>query len=895
MIIEEKDYFAHYGTPRHSGRYPWGSGGNADGSDNPAEGKTISMRAKEMMSQGLSEKQVATALGYESIKDLRAAKSIERNAQRQADISRVQKLKDKGYSPAAISRRTGLPDSTVRSYLEPGAKDKADILEATSNMIKQEVDKKGMVDVGRGVENYIGVSKTRLDTAVSMAKQDGYAVHSVKIPQIGTGHDTTTKVVCTPGMTWSEAQKNRFTIQQITNFSDDGGRTYGRVHEPLSIDPKRLDVKYRGEGGEQADGMIYLRRNIDDVSLGGTPYAQVRVKIGPDHYIKGMATYKDDLPDGVDIQFNTSKPRTANKLDALKRIDDNDPELPFGAIVRQILDKPGTSEERVTSAINIVSGSAAAEKGNEEGTWATWSRNLSSQMLSKQSPQLARTQLDMTYERRQQQLDELRSLTNPTVKKKLLEEFADGTDAAAVHLQAAALPGQATHVILPISKIKPTEIFAPGYENGEEVALIRYPHGGTFEIPVLVVNNKNAEGRKLLGPKAQDAVGIHHSVAQQLSGADFDGDTVVVIPNSRRHVLSTPALEGLKNFDPISAYPGYPGMKVMKNTQTEMGKISNLITDMTIKNAPPDEIVRAVKHSMVVIDAEKKELNHRLSRTELGIKDLEEKYQRQPDGTAGAATLISRARSEYRVPERKPRPQSKGGPVDPATGRKVFEPTNKKWRSGKPRMDVSTRLAEADDAFSLSSGTPMEALYARHSNKLKELANQARLDALNTPRSKYDSSANKAYVAEVASLNAKLDLAQRNAPLERQAQIIANSKIKAIRDYNPDMDDDTKKKIQYQALEEARTITGAGKTRIRFTQEEWDAIQAGAISDHKLTQILNNADMQSVREMATPKEAKLMTPAKTQRAQAMLASGYTRQEVADALGVSKTTLDESME
>ncbi len=88
-----------------------------------------------------------------------------------------------------------------------------------------------------------------------------------------------------------------------------------------------------------------------------------------------------------------------------------------------------------------------------------------------------------------------------------------------------------------------------------------------------------------------------------------------------------------------------------------------------------------------------------------------------------------------------------------------------------------------------------------------------------------------------------------------------------------------------------RTRTGAGKQRIEITQLEWDAIQAGAISNHKLTQILANADLESVRALATPRRDLLMTSAKTRRAQSMLASGYTRAEVADALGVSLTTLD----
>ena len=45
---------------------------------------------------------------------------------------------------------------------------------------------------------------------------------------------------------------------------------------------------------------------------------------------------------------------------------------------------------------------------------------LSSQMLSKQDPKFAQQQLDLTYERRRKEFDEINSLTNPTVRKDLL-------------------------------------------------------------------------------------------------------------------------------------------------------------------------------------------------------------------------------------------------------------------------------------------------------------------------------------------------------------------------------------------------------------------------------------------------------------------------------------------
>ena len=874
MFIEEDDYLSHYGILRRSGRYPWGSG------DENARNASFLQEADRLKKEGLSETEVARAFDM-STTDLRAERSRAKNQQRQSNIALAQRLKDKGYSTNAIADRMGIPESSARNLLRPGEADKVDVLTSTASMLRDQVAEKGFIDVGKGVENYVGVSATRLNTAVTILKSEGYEVHQINVKQLGTGHDTKLKVLGPPGSTQKEVWQNPEKIQQITGYSDDGGRSYTKTQTPISINPKRVEILYGDQGGSKADGVVYVRPGVKDISLGGAKYAQVRIQVGDGHYIKGMAIYKDDLPDGVDLLFNTSKRSTGNKLDAMKPLTD-DPDLPFGSIVRQIVDKPGAPDAKVTSVMNIV---------NEEGNWQEWSRTLSSQMLSKQSPLLAKSQLDMTYERRQNDYDNITNLTNPTVRKKLLLDFAGGTDSAAVHLKAAAMPGQAVKVILPVSSLAPNQVYAPTFRNGDRVALIRHPHGGTFEIPDLIVNNNHAESKKLLGD-ARDAIGIHHDVAKHLSGADFDGDTVLVIPNVHGKIKVSPALEELKNFDPRASYPAYEGMKPMRNTQTEMGKISNLITDMSIAGAPHDEIARAVKHSMVVIDAEKHNLNYKLSYNDNNIKDLKDKYQRQPGGSAGAATLISRAKSEIRIPEIKERTQKKGGPIDKTTGAKVFEETGRvHWKTGRPITSTVTRLGQATDAHTLSSGTPIERYYADHSNKLKALANKARLDAINTPPSKYSASAKKVYASEAASLDSKLTLAKSNAPLERQAQLVANSIVRTKRSYNPNMDSDTRKKVEYQALEEARRRTGASKQKIEITKEEWDAIQAGAISDSKLTEILTHADMDVVRKLATPKPDILMTTNMTNRANTMLASGYTRAEVAEALGVSVSTLD----
>ncbi len=879
MIIQE-DTLVHYGTPRHSGRYPWGSG-----ADPEQMHKSFLTDVDGMKKKGLSEVQIAQAMGITTTQ-LRARKTISINSQKQSKIRQAERLRATGMSNVAISREMHINESSVRALLAPGQKQKADVLQTTASMLRDQVAKKGLIDVGVGVEHHVGVARPKLNAAIAVLEEEGYKKHYVKVQQLGTGLNTTLQVLSAPGVSYSDVYKGRNNIKQITDFSEDGGGSFLGIEPPLQINSGRLAVRYAEQGGATADGVIYVRPGVSDISLGSSNYAQVRVAVDGTHYLKGMAMYKDDLPKGVDLMFNTNKSDTGKKMDALKPLKD-DPESPFGSVVRQQIKVDSTGKKVVTSAMNLV---------NEEGDWTEWSRSLSSQMLSKQSPSLAKTQLALTQERMQNELNGISQLTNPAVRKKLLESFADGADAASVHLKAAALPRLASHVILPINELKDNEIYAPNYRNGERVVLIRHPHGGVFEIPELVVNNRNPAAKKAIG-SATDAIGINSKVAERLSGADFDGDTVLVIPNNHGLVKTAPALAGLKNFDPKTAYAAYDGMKPMspRTKQVEMGVVSNLITDMTIRGATTAELARAVRHSMVVIDAEKHNLDYKQSYIDNGIPQLKVKYQSTPGSTGrGASTLISRATSEIRIPNQKARPAADGGAIDKATGELKFVPTGESYTTKEGKLIIKTtkskKLAETNDANTLSSGTPIEKIYADHSNKLKALANKARKEMVNTKTIPYSPSAKTAYSKEVASLNAALNLALRNAPLERQAQVVANAVVSQKVANNPNMEPSELKKIKYQALEAARTRTGAKKTQIQISDGEWAAIQAGAISNNKLKAILDNTDLESIKKLATPKSALTMTATKIGRATAMQNSGYTQAEIADALGVSVSTL-----
>lgn len=893
--ILSTDELMHYGVLRKSGRYPWGSGENSY-----QRNKTFLAYVDDLKKKGLSETQIAEGLSTDEHKmtttQLRALKSIAKNQTKASDISEAYRLKEKGWSNVAIGERMGIPDTSVGNLLKPETREKNDLLVTTSNMLKDQLKEKPYLDIGAGVENHLGISDTKLSTAVSMLQEEGYTVHKIKVPQQFGKGDTTVKVLAPPDTTWADVIKNQEGIKTISEISDDGGRSWLGLQDPMQFDSKRLGINYAEDGGTAADGVIYVRPGVDDVSLGGKRYAQVRIAVDGTHYIKGMAVYRDDLPDGVDLVFNTNKANKGNKLDVLKPLKEDpetgtiDKDNPFGsALKHQILDVDANGKTRVTSVMNIV---------NEEGDWNEWSKTLSSQVLSKQPNTLAKQQLDLALKSKQDEFAEILSLTNPVVKQHMLEKFADGADSSSVDLKAAALPRQRSQVILPVNEMKETEVFAPNYRDGEKVVLIRYPHGGKFEIPELTVNNRQADAKKMLGG-AKDAIGINAKVAERLSGADFDGDTVLVIPNNSRSIKTESPLEGLKGFDPQSSYPRYEGMPLMsaRAKQQQMGDVSNLITDMTIRGASNAELARAVKHSMVVIDAEKHKLNYKQSATDQRIKELKAKYQVRPDGTAGgSSTIISRASSEIRVNERIARRARDGGPFDPATGKRMYTETGASYinKAGKEVVKTTrtTKMAEATDALSLSSGTPMEAIYANHANQLKAMANTARKEAYRVKPQKYDSVAKARFATEVATLNAKLNTALKFKPLERQAQLIANTVVDAKRKANPHLEADGIKKIKSQALAEARYRTGAHeRTRIGITESEWAAIQAGAISTSKQRSILQNTDLDDLKSLATPRAKQGISPAKLARARSMSASGYTQAEIADALGVSTSTIN----
>ena len=955
----EDEFLEHYGrsvlegAPIGSGRYRYGSGDSAYQHE-----KSFRQTVQALRNRGMLDEDIRKSFGMKS-NEFRSRISYNKEQIMAYERDMCRKLKEKGMSNTDIAYRLyrdRSKENTVRNRLKEANARKDQKFEATKQELIREVEKYGMIDVGPGSEYNVSaavnmkITETRLKNVLTQLEKEGYKVHTkFSVDQYGrdSENQTTVKVLTKGDIPTKELYKqlNEGTLKiapaGMDRYWNEDKMQFDERRRPESISSDRIFIKYAdADGSNPKDGVIELRRGVPELSLGNAHYAQVRIGVDGTHYMKGMAMYSDDIPAGYDVVYNVHRKEGTplfhnpdpNGETVFKAMDEKHPANPFGANIqpdeklhlavnREWTDKDGNEHK---SAVCIV---------NEEGKWNDWSRNISAQMLSKQPPELAKRQLDMTYEAKAQQLKDIMALTNPTVKKKLLEDFANSCDSDAVHLKAYGFPGQAGKVILPIEKLPPNQIYAPGYDDGTEVVLIRYPHASITEIPSLTVNNHHPEAKKILGD-AIDAVGINPKVAQQLSGADFDGDTVYVIPNQHGDIRHEKQYKELVGFDTQEAYPGYPGMKVISkpHQQKMMGVVTNLITDMTIANADDKEIMQAMKHSMVIIDAYKHKLDWKRSEKENHILDFIEKYQVKPDGsTGGASTLISRAKSTVYVNQRrlltnvnKMTPEQRerylaGEKIYVDTGKtkkiwkteKEQDPTNRRrkidkldengkkiyYDTGEERIvqQTSTQMAEHRDARDLISkhNSRIERIYARYANQMKDLAAEARREMLKTPNLKYDPEAKKHYEKEVKSLENKLVEAKKNSALERQALILANIAVKQYEYDNPNIrnDNGAYKKLKGRTLNEKRLVTGAIKKRVTFSDREWEAIQAGAVHHSFLLDLMKNADSKDLKERAMPKTGTTISPARVNMIKNKLRQGFGVAAIVDQLDIPKSQVE----
>lgn len=928
------NYIAHIGRPHegwtpHSGRYAYGTGAKWDKkhrewlaladerqqhfTEHPEEcidkktGKPVSVKVALAQSFDMS---TGT---YQNVRKMHV------EGKRAEDIRRCVSMYDggNGMSISQISDATGLKWSTIKNYLKPGAIHAAERTTNIASALETLINEGKYVDVSPGVEFQLGISETQLSAAVEYLKSLGYAKEEIHVPQ-ATNPDLkpAVMVLAEPGTTKRELWANREKISSPDGiwFENDGEIL--KVREaPVSIDSSRLRVKYAEDEGDKKDGVIEIRPGLEDLNLGDRPYAQVRIAVDGTHYLKGMAIYNAHLPDGVDILFNTSKHNNVpikgeGDMTVLKPLKKNfldksqiDISNPFGSATRQwnYTDSNGVEHQ---SPVEIV---------NDDESWDKWKRSLSPQILSKQPIELARKQLALAYENKEREYNDILKVDNPTFKRQLLAEFADSCDSDAVDLKAAPVHDQTTNVILPISSLKDDEIYAPYYENGQELYLFRFPHAGKFEIAKCRVNNDNPEGKEVLGTTPWKAVGINANVAARLSGADFDGDTTLIIPASSANIQTQKPLEDLVNFNHLDIYHKQPNQVKTGDKkdggdgfrkQQEMGKITNLITDMTAMNASEDEIARAVKYSMVVIDAEKHNLDWRRCKEDCKITELYQKYQGKKGG--GGVTIMTRSRSRIDIPEREEiRYPSQMTPEEKERwdrGEKIYRETGRLNKNGKLVKEKTDRMSIEKDARNLiKKGYDIEYVYADHANKLKELALISRAESRRIGPTKENTEARKVYPAEYESLKKKYADTMLNKPRERQAQLIASKNIERLKQANPRFRDyqdkeaqDKLKKFRNREIQAARKKVGAERVKVELTPKEWEAINAGVFSDTKLSVLLQHANKNKVMDLATGRTAVGVNEAKLSRARTLQKQGKTWDEIANELDVSKSTLQKAL-
>ncbi len=954
----DTNYLAHEGVGhlddppgRGSGRYGWGTG------KNPGQHQfTFMSEVRRLRAKGMADKDIAkTLLGPDaSISTLRMEIAYQKTEERRADTARARELLIESNGNASkAARRMGKSESSFRKLVDADLESNNDKYLNTANYLKEKMSDGTILNISPGTEISMNVTNNTLKNAVYMLEKEGYIKGECLIPQQTTKNKTTVTVLCPPGTDFTESVKKdgskakyihwtkyQDNIKTVEDYSPDEGHTYETVKFPESLKSSRVQIRYAEDGGVAKDGVIEIRRGVKDLSLGSSQYAQIRMAVDGTHYLKGMAMYaSDDMPDGIDVIFNTNKKKGTPMIDGdhgvLKPLKINgetgkiDKDNPFGALIKRggQYEYEGDDGKMHLSPINKLS---------EEGDWDNWSRNLSSQFLSKQPLKLIKQQIDLSIANDRDELSDIKMLTNPVIKKKMLMDFANKCDSNANDLSVIGFKGQAFQVLLPITDMKDNEIYAPSYKDGDTVALVRYPHGGTFEIPVLKVNNKNKAAKKAM-QNARDAVGITPKTASILSGADFDGDTAVVIPlKSNRLAIRSdanteiPSLKSLKEFDPKSyKLPDDAPRITNAHKQKLMGQATNLITDMTADDASFDEIARAVKYSMVVIDSEKHHLDQAQCAKDNKIQELKNKYQ---DG-GGASTIFSRANAEHYIPKQKEinntsimtpselkrwndgeviyRPTGdtkyKATPIkDPSkmtpeqlklyqSGRKVYQYSDEKTEVVQQKIKGTASVRNAMELVR-NPDNPKEVAYANYANTLKDLANQARKEARSIKPVPVSQSAKKTYAEEVENLNRQIRIAESNKPRENQAQLIAAARSSEKIKSNPGLDYEHRQRIKAQELQKARDEVGAHKEKIVISDREWEAIQANAISTNKLQKILDNTDQEAFKKRATPRNsATAITDTKLQRIQAMYSSGmYTQKDIAEALGISASTVSKAV-
>ena len=158
--------------PRRSGRYPWGSG------EDPYQrtGDFLS-RVDDLKKQGLSEKEIADGLGMTTTQ-LRNEKALAKNERRALEVARAKSLKEDGLGATEIAKKMSeelgrtINESTVRSWFNEKSAERMNKAKETADLLREQIEEKGMIDVGNGVEIDLGISKEKLNQALKILQDE---------------------------------------------------------------------------------------------------------------------------------------------------------------------------------------------------------------------------------------------------------------------------------------------------------------------------------------------------------------------------------------------------------------------------------------------------------------------------------------------------------------------------------------------------------------------------------------------------------------------------------------------------------------------------------------------------------------------------------------------------
>ena len=247
----------HYGKPRRSGRYPWGSG------EDPQRSKDLLSKIDELRGKGMKETEIASELGMNT-SELRSAISWAGNERKRVLQESVVSRKERGDSNTKIANDLGMSESSVRNYLKTKDTIQTKQVNNVADALKKGVSENEFLDIGVGVERQIGVSRAKLKAAVNKLKEEGYTEHDIYVKRLTDPSKYTTVRVLTKEKDLEVVKANSDKIKSLESYTEDGGTTMKDPPPIKHVSWDRVDIRYKEDGGIDKDGVIELRRGVKD-------------------------------------------------------------------------------------------------------------------------------------------------------------------------------------------------------------------------------------------------------------------------------------------------------------------------------------------------------------------------------------------------------------------------------------------------------------------------------------------------------------------------------------------------------------------------------------------------------------------------------------------------------